>query len=132
MSGRYDDIIHLQRPRSKHRPMPLYDRAAQFSPFAALSGHEEAIEETARLTEEERRLDFDGTKMLDAEIRQLADRIGERPAVTVRYFEPDDRKSGGAYREKTGEVGRVDALRQCLRFTDGTEIPFRFLDSLTF
>ena len=132
MSGRYDDIIHLSRPKSKHRPMSAYDRAAQFSPFAALNGHEEAIQETARITEDERRLDFDGTLMLDAEIRKLAERIGERPTVTVRSFEPDGRKTGGAYREKTGEVGKVDALRQCLIFTDGTEVPFWFLDSLTF
>ena len=132
MSGRYDDIIHLSRPKSKHRPMSAYDRAAQFSPFAALNGHEEAIQETARVTEDERRLDFDGALMLDAEIRRIAERIGERPAVTVRYFEPDERKLGGAYREKTGEVGKVDSLRQCLIFTDGTEIPFGFIDSLTF
>ena len=130
MSGRYDDIIHLSRPKSKHRPMSAYDRAAQFSPFAALNGHEEAIEETARVTEDERRLDFDGALMLDAEIRKLADRIGERPTVTVRYFAPDERKAGGAYLEKTGAVGKVDVLRQCLVFTDGTEIPFCCLESV--
>ena len=127
MTGPYDDIIGLARPESKRQKMSLYDRAAQFSPFAALTGHDAAIRETARLTEAAAEVDFDGTLMLDAEIRSLADRIGTHPTVTARYFVPDVRKAGGAYVEKTGEVVRVDALRQCLIFADGVSVPFSSL-----
>ncbi len=128
MSGKYDDIIHLSRPISKrHRPMSAYDRAAQFSPFAALTGHDAAIQETARLTERETELGIDAQIMLDQKIQLLAKRLKERPLVTLRYFKPDERKQGGAYLERTGRVLKVDAENQYILFCDGEAVPFVYL-----
>ncbi len=128
MSGKYDDIIHLSRPVSrKHRPMSAYDRAAQFSPFAALTGHDAAIQETARLTDRQTELGIDAQLMLDEKIRAVAQRLDQRPRVTLRYFQPDERKSGGAYLELTGEVVRVDVLNQCMVLADGQTVLFSHL-----
>ena len=119
MSG-YDDIIHLPYPCKPQR-MSNYDRAAQFSPFAALTGHEAAIAETARLTETAIELVEDGISMLDEKLRRL--QPGQ--AVTVLYFEPDDRKAGGAYLRRTGVVKRLENHRQALVLEDGSAIDFR-------
>ena len=125
MSGAYDDIIHLSRPVSKgHRPMTLYDRAAQFSPFAALTGHDAAIRETERLTERETELACDRIKMLDEVLQEIAGRIGEQLRVRVVYFKADERKEGGAYLEHTGIAVRVDPLCRHLFFAEGVEVRF--------
>lgn len=128
MSGndehRYDDIIDLPHPvSSKHPQMPLADRAAQFAPFAALTGHEAAIKETARLTEEELFLDENSKELLDAELRYVQEHLSERPEVTVTYFQPDERKSGGVYVTVTGRVKKVDAYARKIVMEDGGLIP---------
>ena len=124
MKHPYEDILHLSRPASRRQKCSMQDRAAQFSPFAALSGYDEAIRETARWTEEERSLSMDGTELLDEALRQLSRREGERPWVLVEYFEPDERKQGGLCREKTAELAQVDGQRQRLVFSDGSWVDF--------
>ncbi len=120
---RYDDIIGLPHHVSwKHPQMPLLDRAAQFAPFAALTGYEAAIKETARLTEEEIELDENSKELLDFRLQQLQEHLSERPEVTVTYFCPDEKKTGGAYETVTGKVKKVDAYAGELVFTDGRRI----------
>ena len=118
----YDDIIDLPRPRSAHEPMPMSDRAAQFSPFAALTGYEDAIDETARLTDARVELGESAVEELERALAGIAARISERPAVTVTYFVPDERKSGGAYVTRAGALKRIDELERELVFADGTRI----------
>ena len=118
MSG-YEDIIHLPYPRKPQR-MSNYDRAAQFSPFAALTGHEAAIAETARLTDSAIELVEDGIAMIDEKLRGLTP--GQR--VTVEYFRPDARKTGGAYVRHTGTVKRLEDHRGVLVMADGAAIEF--------
>ena len=124
MTGPYDDIINLPHPISaKHPRMPLYDRAAQFSPFAALSGHGAAIEETARLTDRRIELDEDTKAMLDLKQQILADRIAERPEISVVWFRPDARKEGGQYVTTVGQLKKVDDIARILQLADGITIP---------
>ena len=124
MSGPYDDLLHLPHPTSaKHPRMPLADRAAIFSPFAALSGHGDAIRETARLTERRMELDEDAKAELDRRQAVLLEHIAEQPEVTVTWFRPDERKEGGAYLTTTGRLKKIDALGRRLVLLDGTGIP---------
>lgn len=124
MSGPYDDIIHLPHPTSKNRPrMSIHDRAAQFSPFAALSGHAAAIAETARLTDRKLELNEDTRAELDRRQAILLEHISERPEVTVTWFRPDERKSGGAYTTTTGRLKKIDEIERVLVLTDGARIP---------
>ena len=128
-SGKYDDIIHLPRPVStRHPPMARLDRAAQFSPFAALTGYEDAIEEEARLTEEKIQLSDSQQEALNSSLQALARRIGEKPRVRLGCFEPDERKAGGAYVTRQGRVRRLDPQRGVLILEDGERI--RFADIL--
>lgn len=113
----YDDIIRMPYPR-KPRRMSNYDRAAQFSPFAALTGHEEAVAETARLTETAVELGEDGIAMLNEKLAGLVS--GQK--ITVVYFRPDSRKAGGAYVRHTGTFKRVESHRDTLLMMDGSEI----------
>lgn len=101
----------------------MYDRAAQFSPFAALTGHEEAIDETARLTDTFTEPDEDEKQILDAKIHILMDMIEEKPEVTVVYFRPDEKKSGGAYVSTAGYMKKIDILKREITMSDGTVIP---------
>jgi hypothetical protein len=124
MSGKYDDIINLPHPTSaKHPRMPISDRAAIFSPFAALTGHGDAIRETARLTDRRMELDEDTKAMLDLKQKILADKIDERPEVSVVWFRPDEKKDGGKYVTTTGQLKKVDDIERTLRLADGTAIP---------
>ncbi len=118
----YDDIIDLPRPKSKHEPMPMSDRAAQFSPFAALTGYEDAIDETARLTDARVELAESAVEELERRLNDLAARISERPEITVAYFVPDTRKEGGAYVTHTGALKRIDEVERELVFEDGTRV----------
>ena len=117
----YDDIIDLPRPKSKHEPMPMSDRAAQFSPFAALTGYGDAIDETARLTDARIELSDEERAELDYKQQYLA--TLDAPTVTVTYFIPDERKSGGAYVTHTGVLKRVDEVERMMVFNDGVRIP---------
>lgn len=124
MSGPYDDIINLPHPTStKHPRMPMSDRAAIFSPFAALTGHGDAIQETARLTETRIELDEDTKAVLDLKQQILADKIDEWPEVSVVWFRPDEKKDGGQYVTTTGQLKKVDDIERTLRLVDGTTIP---------
>ena len=121
MTGPYDDILHLPHPTSKGHPrMPIADRAAQFSPFAALTGYEAAVEETARLTEEFVSLD----EYQKAELNEKLKQIQEQPEkeVTITYFCKDEKKEGGAYRSVTGKVKKFDLYGQCIVMEDELRI----------
>lgn len=121
--NKYEDIINLPHHVSKTHPqMPLYDRAAQFSPFAALTGYEAAIQETARLTHAWVQLSEDKKQELDKKIQQLmTEEMGSKP-VTITYFQPDERKEGGSYAATTGQIKKIDMYMRKLVLTDGTEI----------
>ncbi len=112
---RYDDIIGLPRFVSKgRRHMSEYDRAAQFAPFDALTGYDEAIEETGRTTENEIVLGESEIQLLDCRFGILRDHINERPEIRIRYFEPDLYKEGGSYREAKIIVKKIDLNRRVL------------------
>ena len=128
----YDDIIHLPHHVSRnHSQMPLRDRAAQFAPFAALTGYEAAVGETARLTTERRELDAQEAEELNRRLTDLAVRLKDRPEVTVEYFVPDDRKAGGAYVTVAGRVRNISVSEKTLVMEDGTEIPMEDIVSMT-
>ena len=131
ISHQYDDIIDLPHHVSERHPqMPMIDRAAQFSPFAALTGYDAAIVETARLTDEKRELSEEQKQEINRQLNALQARIKTDPTVTVVYFEADDRKAGGAYRTVTGSAKKVDDYLGVLELTDGTTIPFDDILSL--
>lgn len=124
MKTLYDDIIRLPHHISQNHPqMPLRDRAAQFAPFAALTGYEAAVGETARLTAERRELDPQEAEKLNRRLADLAARLKDRPEVTVEYFVPDERKSGGAYVTVTGRVRHISVAEKTLVMEDGVVIP---------
>ena len=115
MTGPYDDIINLPRPVSKkHAPMPLAKRAAQFLPFAALTGFEGEIEEAARLTE--------AAPELGEQLSLLRERLSEQPEVTITRFVPDEKKTGGRYETLTGRARRLDEPNRTLFLADGTRV----------
>ena len=119
----YDDIIHLPHHVSKTRPqMSMEDRAAQFSPFAALTGYDAAILETGRLTEDKLELGEETQAILDRKQRYLAEIIDTKPEITVTYVVPDEKKSGGAYSTVTGFLKRIDEYERVLMLTDGRKI----------
>ena len=121
MSGKYDDILHLPHPTSaKHPRMPISDRAAIFSPFAALTGHAAAIQETARLTDQRIELDEDTKAELDRKQKILMDYIADQPEVTITWFCPDEKKSGGAYVVTMGRLKKVDDVVGTLKLADET------------
>ena len=128
MSGRYDDIIDLPHPVSQRHPqMPLADRAAQFSPFAALTGLDAALQETARLTDQRITLDEYEQAELDKTLQALREAAPQHPAVQITYFQPDTRKAGGQYVTSVGHVKRIAEYEQQLILTEGTSIPWRKL-----
>ena len=122
MHGKYDDIINMERPVSKrHPPMPLANRAAQFAPFAALTGYEAVIDEAARLTARQIELDEDAKAEINRQLLALAARTdppGEPVQVELTWFEPDGLKLGGAYRTETVLVRRVDQTYRLLELSD--------------
>ena len=118
MNG-YRDMIGLPHPVSATRPqMPRHDRAAQFSPFAALTGFEDIIEESARLTDERLELSEERQFRINERLRLILENISERPEVKITYFVPDKRKSGGAYEAVTGSVRLIDECDGTVIFTD--------------
>ena len=130
--GRYDDIITLEHPVSKVHPrMSVMDRAAQFSAFAALSGYEDAIDETERLTETYTELDEGEKEILNEQLLKIKENIASHPAATCTYFEPDPKKEGGAYRTYSGKVRRIDEYEKQLVFEDGTGIWIGSLRDIT-
>ena len=121
---KYDDIINLPRPVSKKRsPMSNYDRAAQFSPFAALTGYDAVIAETGRLTDSQIELDEGGKALLDEKLQIIREHLAQQPEVKLKIFCPDSRKSGGAYEEITGNVKKIDPVARVLVLTGGEVVP---------
>lgn len=121
---KYDDIINLPHHVSTKRPqMSMIDRAAQFSPFAALTGYDAAIKETGRLTDERIDMDESSLERLNRKFQLLVERMDEQPEVTFTYFKPDDRKQGGAYVTVTGSVKKVDFYERVLFLRNGVNIP---------
>ncbi len=129
---KYDRILNAPHwePRSRPR-MPMEKRAAQFQPFDPLEGYEETVSETARETDDERFLDETRIDALNAQLAVLQSRIRDCPGITVTWFEPDSRKSGGAYRTVTGKLKKLDEYEGTMRLTDGTVIPLKRIFSLT-
>ena len=128
----YDDIIHCSRPISgKRARMTNYDRAAQFSPFAALTGFDAAIAETGRITGDRIQLDEDEKQHLDMQMQEVLERLPEQPEVTVLWFRQDERKTGGAYVSTTGHVKKVDTYAGKLLLADGRGIPLEEIISIT-
>ena len=133
MIDNYDDIKHLTRPQYDDlHPMSMHDRAAQFSPFAALVGYNDAVAETARLTDSRAVLTEDEISELNANLNRLLDILDERPQISVTYFVPDEKKSGGRYVEKVGVVRIYDSYANELVFTDGVRIAVADMAKLDF
>lgn len=131
ISHKYDDIINLPHHVSKKHPqMSLHDRAAQFSPFAALTGHKAAINETARLTDEKQILSEDVIAKLNEQLNLIKENIGTNQTVTITYFVPDDRKSGGAYISNTGVVKKINEYNHTVILTDKTVIPIEQISEM--
>ena len=120
---KYDSIINLEHYKSKkHPPMSLYARSAQFAPFAALTGYEEAVAETAREVENKIELDEELKEILDSKIQILSEQIKKKPEVVFTYFVSDLTKDGGAYINITGIVKKIDSYTQTIILEDKTEI----------
>ncbi len=122
MKHPYDDIIDLPHHISERHPqMSMYNRAAQFAPFAALTGHDAAITEAARLTDAELELSESDAEVLNRKLAYLQS-LDEKPTISVTYFVPDDKKEGGSYHTATGIVKSVEPDKGVLLFEDGTGI----------
>ena len=122
--GKYDDIIYLPHHEStKHPKMPALDRAAQFLPFAALTGHDAAVRETARLTDSRAELDEIRKEELDVHLQLLREQLVRKPQVSITYFIPDTRKDGGAYFTITGTIRKIEKALHQVIMENGTVIP---------
>ena len=132
MSGTYDDIIALPHPEPRTHPrMSLHDRAAQFSPFAALTGHSAAIAETGRLTDSRITLDESEMARVDAALQRLRELLPQEPVASITYFVPDERKAGGSYQTITGTARRIDTVNGILLLTDRREVPIADIFDIT-
>lgn len=121
--GNYDDIIHLPHHVSSTRPhMPTIDRAAQFQPFRALTGYEDSVRETARQTQARVELTDEEKSRLDGILQMLADSLDGRPQVVLTYFQPDKKKTGGAYVTTTGQLKQIDDVDGVLILLGGERI----------
>ena len=131
MDDRSAQILHHPRPVSQQRlPMPVRDRAAQFAPFAALTGFDDAIGETGRVVEQPIFLAQDALEELDAAIRKIQDTIETQPEAEVVWFRPDSRKAGGCIHSARGRVKQVDMPGQLLLFADGKSVPLKEITSI--
>ncbi|MEG2989294.1 MAG: hypothetical protein RR807_07820 [Oscillospiraceae bacterium] len=120
----YDDMLHLPHHVSeKHPSMPSRDRAAQFSPFAALTGYDAAVKETARLTDRRVELDEGEKEAIDQRLTLVQERLPQPTEVTITYFVPDKKKAGGAYVSVSGTVKKIDDYERAVVLSDGTNIP---------
>ena len=120
---KYKDIINLPHKQSSKRPhMSLLDRAAQFAPFAALTGYDDAIKETGRLTDERIEMSEEKLAALNARYQMLVDHLGEEPEVAITYFVPDIYKTGGSYITTTGVVKKLDTYERLITMVDGSRI----------
>ena len=128
MTENYDDIINLpHHVSSKHPQMSMMNRAAQFAPFAALTGHAAAIEETARLTDTQQELAEEDSDALNQKMIYLREVINEHPTITITFFEPDKKKTGGKYKSTEGQLKNIDDYNQSIVLKSGEVI---FLKSI--
>ncbi len=128
---KYDDIIMLPHHVSKRHPqMSPLNWAAQFSPFAALTGHEDAIQETARLTDSFVEVDESKKSQLDGQLGLIRDNLDVQPEIEVTYFQPDEKKSGGAYVTRSGRVKKIDEYSRQIIFTDEKALPIDMIFSI--
>lgn len=131
MTGSYDDIINLPHHVSKKRPrMSAVDRGAQFSPFAALTGYDAAVKETARLTDKRLELDEYIKEALNEKLRIIGDRLEDSPEISITYFLPDAKKAGGAYVTASGAVKKIDTYEGILVMADGIKIPIEEISEI--
>lgn len=131
MNDKYDEIANLPHHVSETRPqMPMSDRAAQFAPFAALTGYDSAIRETERLTDERIELDEEALTALNLRYRLLMDALGKEPEVEITFFKPDERKSGGEYVTVNGAVKNIDDFERLITMQDGMKIPMNDILSI--
>ena len=123
MTHDYDDIINLPHYEPKHHPrMSMWNRAAQFAPFAALTGYDAAIQESGRLTDEWIDMGDSANEELNRKMELLKSKLPEHPTVTIEYFHPDSHKSGGSYKSVTGVVRRIDDIERFVELADGRKI----------
>lgn len=123
MNPKYSKLKNINRPQYPDLPpMSIEDRAAQFSPFAAVVGYDDAVEETARLTDSMIELSEDEVVLLNGALARLRESIDDKPQIRVTYFVPDAKKDGGEYVSKTGIVKRIDEYENVLIFTDGDKV----------
>lgn len=128
LQGKYADIINLPHHISSSRPqMSITDRAAQFSPFAALTGYDAAIEETGRITDSFIELDESRKAVLNEKLQLILENIKEQPEVTITYFKPDDKKAGGAYVDVTGHIKKLDDYEQCILMENGEKVYIKYI-----
>lgn len=128
---KYDDIINLPHHVSKKHPqMSALNRAAQFSPFAALTGHDAAIKETARLTESFIELDENKKEQLDEQLQLIRENLKQKPECEITYFQPDEKKDGGVYMTIRGRIKKIDEYGHKIIFTDGTVLPIEHIFSI--
>lgn len=130
--GKYDDIINLPHHVSRvHPQMNMVNRAAQFSPFAALSGYEDAIDETARLTDAEVELSEGSIQEINEKVRYLMEHLADHDEITILYFIPDEKKAGGRYSSVTGEIKKVREFEQEIEMMDDTIIAINRILSIS-
>lgn len=133
MAENYEDIINLPHHISKkHRPMPREARAAQFAPFAALTGYESDVNEAARYTGKRRELGEYETERLNRRINEIRDGIHGNTEVIITYFKPDEKKAGGEYLNIGGRVRKIDDYGRTLTLTSGALIPLDDISEIVF
>ena len=123
--GNYDDIINLKRPISKHPKMSLYQRSAQFAPFAALTGYEGQVKETARLTDRRIELDEEMKLILDLKIQVIKEMLSDNHEVEIKYFIPDTRKDGGKYETIINNVKKIDSYNEHIIMQNNLKIEIK-------
>ena len=123
--GNYDDIINLKRPISKHPKMSLYQRSAQFAPFAALTGYEGQVKESARLTDRRIELDEEMKLILDLKIQVIKEMLSDNPEVEITYFIPDTRKDGGKYETIINNVKKIDSYNEHIIMQNNLKIEIK-------
>lgn len=121
----YDDIIHLSRPISKHPRMSLHQRSAQFAPFAALTGYEGQVKETARLTDKRIEIDEELKQILDIKIQVIKEKLDTKPELEITYFIPDDKKEGGKYETIIDNISKIDNYNERIIMQNGLKIDIK-------
>ena len=131
MTNEYDDIINLPHHVSKRHPqMTMLNRAAQFAPFAALTGYDAAINESGRLTDDWVEQGDYGNDLLNRKMEQIVSILPDHPVVTIYYFVPDEHKSGGSYQTVTGNVKRIDEYECLIELMNGIKIPIKYITEI--